>query len=160
MKLYIKQRVFSFNDKYDIYDMDQNVVYNVEGEMFTINAKMHLKDPFGRELYFIKKRFTFFMAQYEIYKDGSQCAAITQQFSILSRKLNVRSIYGRFEISGNCLGMDYDVLKDGQYFGSIHKKWLSWGDSYEIDIFNQQDAPFMCALVVAIDNCMHNQNNQ
>ena len=52
--------------------------------------------------------------------------------------------------------MDYTIQKDGDYFGSVHKKWLSWGDSYELDIPNSEHAGFFCALVVAIDHYIHN----
>ena len=60
MKLYIKQRVFSLGDKYDIYDANENVVFDVKSELFTIGAKLHLYDLNGQELYYIKRRITFF----------------------------------------------------------------------------------------------------
>jgi uncharacterized protein YxjI len=159
MKLYIKQRVFSFGDKYDVYDADENVVFNVESELFTIGAKLHLYDTNGQELYYIRKKLTFLLAEYEIYQNNTLCAVISQEFAFFSSKLNVESDMGSFRIEGDFMSMDYDIIKDGIYFGSIHKKWLSWGDSYELDIPDSQNAGFLCALVIAIDNCMHNENH-
>jgi uncharacterized protein YxjI len=159
MKLYIRQRIFSLGDKYDIYDVNQNVVFNVKSELFTIGAKLHLCDSYGQELYYIKRRITFFLAEYEIYKNSILCAAISQEFTLFRSKLNVESCYGNFTLKGDLFRMDYEIYKDGIYFGSVHKKWLSWGESYELDIPQEENAGFFCALVIAIDNCMHNENN-
>lgn len=158
MKLYIKQKVFSVGSKYDIYDANEKVVFNVKGEVLALAAKLHLFDTFGRELYFIKRRITFLLAKYEIYKNNALCATINQEFAVFKKKLTVSSSLGNLQINGDFLNMDYEIVKDGYYFGSIHKKWLSWGDSYELDIQNEEDAAFVCALVIAIDNCLHNDN--
>lgn len=160
MKLYIKQKIFSFKDKYDIYDANENVIFDVVSELFTIGAKLHLNNRSGQEEYYIKKKITFFLARYEIYRHNVLCATISQEFSFFRSKLNVNSSLGNFEIQGNFMSMDYEISKNGQYFGSIHKKWLSWGDSYELDIPDAENAGFMCALVIAIDNCLHNENRK
>ncbi|MBE5965383.1 MAG: hypothetical protein E7255_00130 [Lachnospiraceae bacterium] len=159
MKLYIKQRIFSLGDKYDIYDVNENVIFDVKSELFTIGAKLHLYDRNGQELYYIRRRITFFLAKYEIYKKNMLCASISQEFTLFKSKLNVDSCYGNFTLNGDFFHMDYEIYKDGLYFGSVHKKWLSWGDSYELDIPEAENAGFFSALVIAIDNCMHNENN-
>jgi uncharacterized protein YxjI len=159
MKLYIKQRVFSIGDKYTIFDENENMVYNVESELFTIGAKMHMYNAGGNELYYIKKKLTLFLAQYEIYHGDVLCAGISQEFAMFHSKLSVDSSLGKFEINGDFLSMDYEITRNGGYFGSIHKKLLTWGDSYELDILDPENSGFFCALVIAIDNCMHNENN-
>lgn len=35
--------------------------------------------------------------------------------------------------------------------GSVHKKWLSWGDSYEIQVNDEAYEKILIAIVVAID---------
>lgn len=159
MKLYIKQRVFSLGDKYDVYDAQENVVFNVESELFTIGAKLHLFDTQGQEIFYIKRNFTLFLADYEIYQGNDLIARINQEFSFFHAKLNVESVMGDFEINGDFMSMDYQITRNGQYFGGVYKKWLSWGDSYELDVPENQNAGFFCALVIAIDNCLHNESN-
>ncbi len=158
MKLYIKQRVFSLGDKYDVYDSQENIVFNVESELFTIGAKLHLYNTQGQELFYIKRSFTLFLADYEIYQENNVIARISQEFSFFHAKLNVESMMGEFEINGDFMSMDYQIIRNGQYFGGVYKKWLSWGDSYELDIPENQNAGFFCALVIAIDNCLHNES--
>jgi uncharacterized protein YxjI len=160
MKLYIKQKVFSLKDRYDIYDGEGNVVYYVTSEFFTIGAKLHIYDANGAEQYYIRQRITFLLSQYEIYRNDKLYATVNQEFSFFKGKLKVNSDLGQFQLNGDFLDMDYDILKDEKYFGGIHKKWLSLGDSYELDIISMDNAGFMCALVIAIDHCMHNENNK
>ena len=96
--------------------------------------------------------------QYEIYEGNNLYATIKQEFALFHAKINVNCIFGHFEINLNLMAMDYDINKNGQHFGSVHKKWLSSGDSYEIDITDSENARFICALVIAIDNCLDNEN--
>lgn len=159
MKLYINQRVFSIGDKYDIYDEQQNAVYHVESELFTINAKLHLYNMQRQEMYYIKRKFTLFFAEYEIYQQDNLVACINQELSFFHPKLNVESVMGNFVIEGDFMSMDYQLSNDGAYFGSIQKKWFSWGDSYELDVANDENTGFFCALVIAIDNCLHNESS-
>ena len=46
--LYMRQRVFSWGDKFEIYDNAGNVKYYVEGEVFTFGKKLHLYDTAGK----------------------------------------------------------------------------------------------------------------
>lgn len=159
MKLYIKQRVFAIGDKYNIYNEEEQLVYCVRSQLISFGAKLFLMDEQEREQYFIKQRITFFLKEYEIYKENRLCACIEQKLSFLKSKLTIKSTYGDFEVHGNLWGMDYEIQKDGVYFGAVHKALLSWGDSYELDIPEETDPAFFVAIVIAIDNCLHNENN-
>lgn len=159
MKLYIKQKVFSIGDSYNILDENGNAVFFVKSELFTLAAKLHLNDAAGNELYYIKKKITLFLSKYEIYQGNSLCAVISQKMTFMKSRMMVDSNMGSYEIEGDFLSMNYIIKKNGMLFGSLSKKFLSWGDSYELDIPNQTDAAFVCAMVIAIDNCLHNENN-
>ena len=44
MKLYIKQKVFSWGDKFTVKDEAGRDRYYVEGEVFTFGRKLHVYD--------------------------------------------------------------------------------------------------------------------
>lgn len=113
----------------------------------------------GQLEYTIKQNFKLFLSEYEIYRGDILYATVRQRLSFLRGKLDIESHIGDFYVEGSLLGLNYTINKDGTYFGSIYKKWISWGDSYELDIPNHEDAGFFCALVVAIDHCMHNNQS-
>ena len=49
MKLYIKQKVFSFRDKFHIFDENGEVKYTATGEILTLGKKLHVTDAYDRE---------------------------------------------------------------------------------------------------------------
>ena len=53
VNLYIRQRVLSLTDRYDIYDEYGNPYFHVKSEFLTLAAKLHLYDRTGAELYYI-----------------------------------------------------------------------------------------------------------
>ena len=55
-KLYIKQKVFSFGDKYNIYNEDGQPVFSVQGEVFTFGAKIHIYDDYWSRDFFIEQK--------------------------------------------------------------------------------------------------------
>ncbi len=158
MKLYINQRVFSIGDKYDVYNENDEAVLQVESEIFTIGARIHILDASGNEIYYIKQKLKLFLAEYEIYSGDNLLANVIQEFSCFNKNISIESVYGSYRIEGDLFGMDFDIIKDGRLFGSVSKKWLSFGDSYELYIPDEADYAFFAALVIAIDNCIHNEN--
>ena len=158
MKLYIRQRIFSIGDKYDIIDESGAPVFNVRSEVFSFGAKIHLCDMTDSELYYIEQRLFRFLPEYHIYNMQGECAVVNKRMSFFKARLDIDSAFGQYEIDGDVFAMDFVITRNGGMVGSIAKKWLSFGDSYELDIGSDEDAGFFCALVVAIDHCLHNEN--
>ena len=156
LNLYIKQKIFSLVDKYSVYNEFGEPVYNVQGELFSWGAKIHLYDLNGTELYYIKQKVLTFLPEYEIYKGESFCARVKKEFTFFNPRLNVQSSFGDFEIQGSFWEMDFDIQCNGQSLGEIHKEWLTWGDTYCLSIVDPGNAAFFTSLVIAIDNCLHN----
>ena len=52
MKLYIKERVFSWGDKFTVKDAYGEDKYIVEGEVFSWGKKLHVYDRSGSEVLF------------------------------------------------------------------------------------------------------------
>lgn len=158
MKLYIKQKVFSLTDKYNVTDETGNPIYVVNREFLSLGAKFHLCDLNGNEIFLIKQKLITFLAEYDIIKDELHYAKIKKQLSFLKPKINVTSEIGSYELTGDVWTMCFEIRSGNSSIGCITKKWLSWGDSYELNIYNDVDAPFFTALVIAIDHCLHNEN--
>jgi len=156
MKLYIKQRIFALGDKYDILDQDGNAYIHVESEIFSFGAKIHLYDMNGQELLFIRQKLFRFLPVYDIYKGNTLCASLRKEFTFFAPRLTIDSVYGNFEIRGDLLSMDFDIMTNGAFIGSISKEWFRLSDCYELNIADGTDDAFFSALTIAIDNCLHN----
>lgn len=132
----------------------------MEGEIFTFGAKIHLYDAIGTELYFIQQKVFRFLPEYHIYNGKDLSAVVKKELSFFRPRLNITSQFGHFTIEGNLFAMDFAILNNGVVIGELHKKWLSWGDSYELIIHDDNLAAFFCALAISIDHCLHNENNR
>ncbi len=159
MLLYIQQRIFSLGDKYDVYDEQSNPVFHVRSRLFSWGAQIYIYDLLDRELYFIQQKVFSFMPQYRIFQNGQQVAVIQKRFTLFTQKLDIESNRGSLTMEGNWLGMDFAIYQNGRMLGELHKRWFTLGDCYELDIADGNDPAFFCTLTIAIDNCLHNGNN-
>ena len=92
MKLYIKQRVISFLDSYDVYADNFNKKYTVKAEMqdfFKLGAHLHVYDLFGKEKGVIRQKPFQFLPTYEIEVDGQKLGEIKKQFNLLKKNFDV-----------------------------------------------------------------------
>ena len=156
MKLYIKQKVFSFNDKFTVKDETGEDRYFVEGEIFTIGKKLHVYDVNHEERIYFQQKVWSFLPRFFVYVDGQQVAEIVKEFSFFKPRYSVVGL--DWEVNGNMWAHDYEILSQGRVVVSIKKEWLTWGDTYVLDIIDHRDELNALAVVLAIDAVMSQQN--
>ena len=149
MKLYIRQAVFSWNDRFAVKNAYGEDVYFVEGELFSWGKKLHIYDREGKEIGGIQQRLLTLLPRYGIFVAGAQVAEIVREFSFLYPRYRVDGL--GWEIEGSFLAHDYQGRKTGREIFSIHKAWMTWGDCYELDVADPADALVALAVVLAID---------
>jgi uncharacterized protein YxjI len=156
MKLYIKQKLFSFKDKYQILDAFDNVIFDIDNQFINYGTNyLHIYDKDKIEQFLIKRKYTFMIAKYEIYHDNNLFATVSQEIAYFTRKVSIESSYGDFEVNGDLMNREYKIMRCRQFLGSIRKKWNPWGDGFELDVPEDEKVGIFCALVIAIDNCLH-----
>ena len=47
--------------------------------------------------------------------------------------------------------MDFQVLQHGEVVAKVSKEWFAWGDSYKVQILDEEMETIIIALVVEID---------
>lgn len=157
MKLYIKQKVFSWGDKFRIYDEYENDKYYVEGEVFTLGKKLHLYSPVDGELAYIHQKVLSFLPKYFISRNGIDVAQVIKEFTFFRQKYTVEGL--GWTVSGDFLAHDYDISANGRRIASISKHWFTWGDTYEIDIASDADEIMVLCVVLIIDAVIAQSNN-
>ena len=149
MKLYIKEKVFSWGDKFTVKDAYGEDKYIVEGEVFTFGKKLHVYDRAGREVAFIKQEIWSFLPRYYVFCGDRQIAEIKKEFTFLFPRYTIEGL--GWEIDGSFMAHDYQITKRGRKIVTISKEWMTWGDSYELDIADPADELVALAVVIAID---------
>ena len=156
MKLYIKQKVFSWGDRFTVKDVEGNDRYYVEGEVFSWGKKLHVCDMSGNEVAFIQQKVFNFLPTYHVFVNGNQVAEIIKEFSFFKPYY---SIHGPgWEATGRFLLHDYEITQGEFPVASIQKEWMTWGDCYELDVPNPNNEVLALAIVLTID-CVIDQSN-
>jgi uncharacterized protein YxjI len=47
--------------------------------------------------------------------------------------------------------MDFEVLQFSEVVGKVTKEWFTWGDSYKVQILNEEMENLSIAIVAAMD---------
>lgn len=157
MKLLIKQRVFAWGDTYDVYDEAGNVKYVVKAEVFAFGHQLHVCDASGNEVGKISQKLLTIMPQFEIEVRGSVRGTIKKKFTLFHPQYDID--YNGWHAEGDFWGWNYEVSSGYRSIMHVNKQLLAWGDTYIIDIAQEQDELEAMMLVIAIDaaNCDNNE---
>jgi uncharacterized protein YxjI len=158
MKLYIKQKLFSWGDKFTVKDAGGTDRYFVEGEVFSFGKKLHIYDTAHTERAYIKQELLTWMPKYSVYINGDQIAQVKREFTFFRPKYTISG--PNWEAEGDFFAHEYQVTHNGRIVATISKEWMTWGDSYELDIADGVNEITALAVVLAIDAVIEsNQNN-
>ncbi len=156
MNLYIKQKVFSFGDKFSVYDVGGNPIYNVEGEIFSFGKKLHIYDLMHNELGKVEQQMFQFMPTYVLYIAGRPPMTLVKNFTLFRQAYCLKEV--GWEIKGNFFDHDYEITCNGYPVATLQKEWLAWGDAYQISVGDPQNALLALAAVLVIDAVNQSRN--
>lgn len=128
MKLYIKQKVFSWVDRFTVFDETGADKYYVEGEFFSWGKKLHVTDLTGRETAFIQQKVFSMMPRFFVYIDGVERAEIVKRLTFFFEKYEIEGL--DWTIEGDFWAHEYRITQNGREIVSISKEWFTWGDCY------------------------------
>lgn len=161
MKYYLKQAIFSIGDRFAVYDANQNLCYYAQGAIFTLGAKLRLYDAWDNEQAYVERELFRFMPRYNIHLHGGKQLHIRKEFALFRNDFAIEDEDGdSLQVEGSIFGYDFRLLDRGVLRMECRKKLLSWGDSYEIIIPDPNDVSAMLAVMLAIDNAIHDEDNQ
>ena len=157
MKLYLKQHVFTFGDRFTVYDEKGNDRFYVEGEVFTFGKKLHITDLAGNELIYIEQKLFSFLPTYRIFRGDAQIAEVVKEFTFFRHEYTIGGL--EWHISGDVFDHDYSIDDGTNTVATISKEWFTWGDVYEIDTHESVEPILALAVVLVIDACLDAQKD-
>lgn len=149
MKLFMKQKVFSWGDKFTVKDAEERDRYRVEGEVFSWGKKLHVYDEQGQEAAFIHQKLMSWLPRYIVDIDGREVCQIVKKFTFLRPQYELIGLPWRVE--GDFWVHEYVLYDDSREIMRLSKHWFTWGDSYELDIADDRDTLLCLCVVLAID---------
>jgi len=160
MKYYIKQKVFSFRDKFNVMDENQNPVYQLKGKVFSLHNKLELLDMNNATVMKSQKKLFRIFPNYQIFNNtGDEIANIKAKFSIRP-KFDLFIDSNQLEVEGSLFAHSFGINQDGNLKASITKKIISWGDTYEIEIFEDKNVELFLFVVIVLDQVIHERRRR
>ncbi len=148
-QLYIKQKVFSLSGKFTVKDQQEKDVYFVEGSFMTIPKTFSIMNTKRDEVALITKKMFSWLPTFFVEVDGREVLTIKKEFSFFKARYTIDA--AGIEVQGNWWDMEFQVLQYGKVIGKVSKEWFTWGDSYKVQILNEEMESIIIAIVVAID---------
>lgn len=152
MKLYVKQKFFSWKDKFTVKDEHGQDRYYVEGEMWSWSKKLHIYNMQGEEVALIQQKLWSWLHRFFVIVNGQQVAEIVKEMTFLKPLYRIDGL--GWEISGDFWAHEYVINCGVRPIVGIHKEWMTWGDCYELDIAHPNDEIIALAVVLSIDCVM------
>ena len=149
MRLWFKQRFFSWFDSYDIYDEDGNVVYTVEGQLSWGHC-LHVLDAAGNHIGTVQEKIFTFLPKFEMYVGEEYVGCIQKEFTFFFPRYDIDC--NGWKVEGDFMEWEYTVKTGcGSLVASISKQLWNWTDTYTIEVADPKDALCALMLVLAID---------
>ena len=147
LKLYFKQRFFSWFDSYDIYDTATGATaFTVEGKLAWGHC-LHILDPHRRHIATVEERVLTLLPKFELYIGDRHIGEIRKEFTLFRPAFALD--FNGWRVQGSFLEWDYTIEDAaGRTVARISKELLHWTDTYTIDVPDAGDA--LCALMVVL----------
>lgn len=149
MTLYMKQKIFSWSDRFTVKDELGNDRYYVQGEVFSWGHKLHVFNMDNQEVAFIKEEIFTWLPRFEVYVGGSLAVEVKQELTFFRQKFTLAGT--DWTVDGDFWDHRYEISGPAGSVASITRAFFSWGDSYQIDIADGEDEVLVLATVLAID---------
>ena len=153
MKVYIKNKIFSFGGGSSVVNENKEPVYNVKGRVFSVTKVKYVCDLEGKWLFKIRNKwFNFFVHKAYIYDENKkEIATVKDKWFNIKGEYFVLGYKDEIKIQGKFFGLTSQILKNGEVVGTIRRQVTIIADSFELEA-SEEDMPFLVALVIAIDN--------
>lgn len=158
MRLFIKQKMISIGDKYEVTDEREGLVFRVKSRLISpFLHKKYLLDRSDNRIMTIQRKVLDFLPNY-IIKDsqGNKIARIKRKFGFRQNFYIKGYRDVDYYIKGDIFAWNFSIYKGNELIGTVSKKIFHVNDKYTLEIKYPADAPFFTACVIAIDNLCHN----
>lgn len=153
MKVYIKNKIWSLGGGSTVVNENQEDVFKVTGRPFSITRVKYVCDKEGNRLFKIRNKWlNWFVHKAYIYDaNKNKIATVKDKWFNVNQEYFVLGYKDEIKIQGKFFGLTTQILKNGEVIGTIRRQITFIADGFELEA-NEEDMPFLVALVIAIDN--------
>jgi uncharacterized protein YxjI len=146
----MKQKLFSWGEKFTIWDEDQQARWFAEGEVLLWGRKLHVTDANGTERALITKEIASLLSRYDMEVDG-RSYTLVKKFTLLVPKFRLENT--NWAIEGDVWDHEYEIVdsETGDCVMQMNKEWCTWADTYALSIPDGKNELLALCVALAID---------
>jgi len=161
--LYLKQKVFSIGESFTFLSDQKEPVFTAKGSFFAMPKRYKLFDAVSNtEIIEITRKFFSWTPTFTITesKTKQQLFTVKQRFRLGRPRFDISTPAGNYMIEGELFAHEFDIVDpQGKSIVTVRKKWISWGDTYEIWADTSQIPLHVAASIVLTFDCAIHSNN-
>ena len=93
-----------------------------------------------------------FTTRFGIIVRNNHVTDMVRKITLLSNDYKLENLTWRLD--GDFFAHEYSLIDGSNTIMKLSRKWFTWGDSYELDIADNQD-PLLClSIALAVDCCL------
>lgn len=148
MILFMKEKDTAFKDRFFVKDEQNNIVYTVEGNAFSLTKKLTIYDARDRELAVVQKKAFALTPKYAVMVEDEEVAEISKETSLFKSYYKVEG--PNWTVDGDIWDRDYKIRCNMNVIIDVSKALLQ-KDTYKIDIHKDINPLMAVAVVLAVD---------
>lgn len=157
MKLYVNEKLLSLHRKFFVLNEAGENVYEISSKAFSIGDKTTILDMSGNKIAYIAQDIWHLTSHYKVFINEQEVCQIIKKFQLARNDYELTNGY---RVEGNIFAYDFVIYDDTNTpIGSIKRALISFGDKYEIEIFDETKLNIVLAIIVAITNDINRSQN-
>ncbi|MGM0523923.1 MAG: LURP-one-related/scramblase family protein [Bacillota bacterium] len=146
---YMRQKVFSLGEKFTITDQNEQPKYTVQGSFMQIPKQFTIYDQTNEAVGTITKKMISLLPAFYVSVDGFKEIMIQKAFTFFKTRFDIHA--ENIHIVGDIFDKYFEVHGPRGVIAYVEEKWFTWGDTYTIDVADEQYEALVISLIVAID---------
>lgn len=153
MRYVIREKFFRLTEDSDITDEAGQPMFQVRGHLFSIHGTIVMMDMAGNEVATVRRQLIALRPTYHITRHGQELAEVRKQFFSPFVDRFTIDIPGPDDLhmNGSLFEHEFTVERGGYVVATVSKRWLSFTDTYGVDVAPGQDDGLILASVLALD---------
>lgn len=148
MKLVIRAKRFSMRDTLVVRDEKDNSVYEIKSEWLSFGRKVHIYNQGNEEVASIEEKKLGFTPRYAISQMDTEVAVVKKEQNLVASDFDIDKL--KWKITGDVADNEFKIKERFRTVAELKKKWLSIGESFVLEVEEEQDSVVALAIVIAI----------
>lgn len=159
----MKKKILSVREHYDIEDKAGNKLGEADGNILQLPARFVVLDVQGSELMYLTGKVLTLRHDFSFFDSAGQelgtikkkiVKLIGEEFWVENDGVEFMRIYGDFTEH------EYTMEVNGIEVASVHKKWISVRDQFEVTITGNVDHRIVLGAVIVIEHVQVTERNE